>query len=219
MKKNFIKPKKALVFAVAAVLALSATAFAASQTIFNRLDTSIVEGEQYVTEFAIQVSEDETLSLWTMGIDADAGLVVADIEGETHVLNDPLVLIDVAEAQSLFATGHFMIPGYLPDGFQFDNATFSVNPRLHDQEGADGHLTVDFVNGPYRIGMTISAWDDSWAMPIMGAQEDIVINGHPAAIMEGNVMVLADGVLYTIFPSVDTTLSQDTLLAIAESLR
>ena len=219
MKKHFVKPKKALIFVAAAVLALSATAFAAGHTIFNRLDTTILEGEEYVRNFNIKVSEDGETYLVQMDLEDDAGLVVADIEGEARVLRDPLVLTNLEEAKSLFAPDHFMIPGELPAGFQFDHVEFAIDPRTHDQEGADQFLTVDFTDGSDFIRMTVSAWDESWGLPIMGAQEDIVINGHPAAIMEGVVIVLANNVLYTIAATGDDiTLSQETLLQMAESL-
>lgn len=220
MKRHFTKTKKTVIFTVAAVLAMSVTVLAASQTLFNRVDTRIIEGEEYVNEFMVKVSEDGTESIMVMDLDPDAGVVVAEIDGETMVIRDELVLTNLAEAQEIFALDRFMVPEYLPEGFQFAEATFFVNPLAHDQEGADGQLSVGFSDGENTIQIITTAWDENFGgIPIFGPQEDVVINGHPGAVAEGSVSVLADGVLYTVSPVYPLRLESDVLLRIAESLR
>jgi len=217
--RKFAKPS--LVAAVLiAVLSISVFAFA-MPAIWRHLDSRIVDGEDYMSNFEMKVSEDGTETLIGAEFNQDileGGLVRVEVEGEYMVLTDPIRFDNMDDALNILALDNVLTPGYLPAGFAFQVAGFPVNPLNHpDHPTAATNIIARYSNGQDSIQLQIMQWDSAWGISyISPSQVAITVNGNVGAILDGMIMVIIDEVLYTIdAPS----LTQAELIRIAESLR
>jgi hypothetical protein len=80
---------------------------------------------------------------------APTGRVVAEMDGQRWVLQDPLILTDLDEAVGLFrAVEYLKLPTYLPAGFEFIEARFRVCPISNpDEEFVGTSLLIVYSNG------------------------------------------------------------------------
>jgi len=225
--RKFVKPSMAVVAALIAALSISVVAFAAAPVVWRYLDTRVIQGEGFVNHFSVRVAEvadDEELSIFQIEIDsealaaADGGAVIVEIDGESMVILDNLHFDNIDDALNLLAIDNALTPGFLPDGFMFEQAVFPVNPITHPNEfRAARHMYVDYSNGADNIRFQISAWDSDWGISVFSAnQEDILINGNAGAIADGMAVVLIDDVLYMID---GLSLTREELIRVAESLQ
>jgi len=217
--RKFAKPS--LVAAVLiAVLSISVFAFA-MPAIWRHLDTRIVEGEEYMSNFTMKVSEDGTEMV--MGAEfhgdvLDGGLVKVEADGEYIVLADPVQFDNMDEVLNITTLDNVLVPGYLPAGFAFQRAGFPINPLNHpDHPIAATHIVANYTNGVDNIQLQTMQWDSAWGISFFSpSQVAITVNGNVGAIADGMLMVIIDDVLYTITAS---SLTQAELIKIAESLR
>jgi len=221
VKNRRFKRPAAVAAAIAAVLSLT-VAVAAAPSIWRYLDTRVMEGEEFLSEFVVKQSE-EGYTITGMSIDRDAldaaggGAIVVEVEGETMVLSDELHLDSIEEALELLEIDNPLLPSYLPEGFAFERATFPVNPLNHpDQVGSATILNIQYTDGEATILLMVMAWDESGGMSIFGDQRDITVNGHMAAVADGGLKAIINNVAYFISAP---SLTQDELIRIAESLQ
>jgi len=218
--KNRKIMKPSLVAAVLiGVLAVSA-AFAAP-SIWRHLDTRIVEGEDYISNFEMKISQDGTTTV--MGAEfhtnpLDGGLVKVQADGEYIVLSDPISFDNMDDATNISTLDNVLTPEFLPAGFAFQRVGFPINPLNHpDHSIAAGNIIANYSNGEDNIQLQIMQWDSEWGISIFSPnQVDITINDNSGAIADGIIMVIIDDVLYTVSAS---SLTQAELIRITESLR
>jgi len=227
--KRMIKPSIAIAAALIATLSLSVVAF--GEPVWRYLQTRVVEGEQYITDYFLKESADGYLVAGSMtpAEGFEDGRIVVEIEGELHVLRDPLNLTDINEALALFAGDEVpMLPTYLPEGFVFENAQFPVCPINNpDEIGVGGQLYLTYGNGEQGFTIEIrkhpEAWGfDTWA----GGLEEITINERDALIGDGALSVQGTSEIRHTFMtwpmrtgSAGSDLGDDVLIRMAESLR
>ena len=215
--KKIMRPFMVIVAALIAALSVSAVVFAAAPIVWQYLDTRILQGEEFVEEFSIRVSEDGKYSVMVTVIDAEniEGALIVEVDGEPMVMFDKLQVDNMEEALELLAIYNVLMPSYLPEGFVFEQVTFPINPIIHPD--ALSHMLVDFSNGDENIRLQISQHDYQWGMSIFSSnQVDILINGNIGAIADNMVAVIIEDVLYLIDGS---SLTQEELIMIAESLQ
>jgi len=214
--KNRKIMKSSLVAAVLAGVLVVSAAFAAP-AIWRHLDARVIEGEGFVNEFTAKESEEGTL--WSMDIDMEAleaagGRVVVEVDGGYTVILDQAHFYDLDEAIGTFGIRSVRSPGYIPEGFEFQRATFPVNPATNPNAN---HMLADFINGDENIRIQTMQWDSDWGISIFClSQVDITINGNVGAIADGMVMLIIDDVLYVIDAP---NLTRAELIRIAESLQ
>ena len=217
--KRIVRPARLIAVALVGVLFVSA-AFAAP-AIWRHLDTRIIEGEDYISNFEMKVSEDGTTVVTSAGFHTnplDGGLVKVEADGEYMVLADPIYFNNMDDAMNISALDNVLTPAYLPAGFVFQRAGFPINPINHpDNPIATGSIIIEYSNGTDNIQLQTMQWDSDWGISVFSQnQQDITINGNMGAIADGILMVIIDDVLYTISAS---SLTQAELIRIAESLR
>jgi len=218
--KNRKIMKPSLVAAVLVGVLVVSAAFAAP-AIWRHLDTRIIEGEDYISNFEMKVSEDGITTV--MGAEfhtnpLEGGLVKVEADGEYMVLSDPISFDNMDDVMNISALDNLFMPGYLPAGFVLQRVGFPINPINHpDHPIAATHIIANYNNGEDNIQLQIMQWDSDWGISFFSAnQRDITINGNIGAIDDGIVMVIIDDVLYTISAS---SLTQAELIRIVESLR
>jgi len=211
--------KFSVAVAAALIAALSLSFIALGNPIWRTLQTRIVEGEQYITDVVMKVSDDGVIMGSTMRGEGD-GRVVVDVEGELQVWQDPLVLTDLDEALALFPGDEApVIPTYLPEGFVFESARFPLCPINNpDIEHAGGQLMVTFSDGEQSFMLEIRRQHERYGFDIWGAVEEITINGRDAIIGSGGLSVHTSSEVRNTFFAWDV-LDDDTLIKMAESLQ
>ena len=226
-KRRFVKPSIAIAVALIAALSVSVIAFAAAPIIWRYLDTRVVQGEEFLDLFSVRVSEDGTMSVWSIVFDseaiqnADDSAVIVEVDGVTMVLRDELHFNNVEEALNLLSMDNILMPSFLPEGFIFEQATFPINPITHpDELGASGHMFVDYTNGEDTIRVQAMQWNSGNDVGFFSpSQVDVVINGNNGAVTEGILAVIIDNVFYNISTSEYSTITTYELIKIAESLQ
>jgi len=221
--KKTVRPSRIIAAALIGVLTLTAIAFAAP-TIWRHLDTRVIEGEDYMSNFEMKVSDDGTTVVMGAEFHAgplDGGLVKVEADGEYMVLADPISFDSIDEAANLSTLAHVLTPTYLPEGFAFERAGFPINPTNHpDHPIAAGHIVAIYSNNDENITLQIMQWDSDWGISFFSAaQVDVTINGNVGAVADGMLMVIIDDVKYSISASSALNLTQAELVRIAESLR
>lgn len=120
--RRAFKLSTAIAIAILASLSLSMAVFGGA--ILESLGFRIVEGEEYVISYGFHE--------WGGYVELapEGGRVVAqDDDGLLWLVQDPLVLTDLEEAIELFAAPEYIkLPTYLPEGFEFYQATFLFSP-------------------------------------------------------------------------------------------
>ena len=99
--RSFFKPS--MVAAVLVVALMVSAAFAAP-AIWRHLDTRIIEGGDYISNFEMKVSEDGTTMV--MGAEfhtnpLEGGLVKVEADGEYMVLADPISFANIDDAVNI----------------------------------------------------------------------------------------------------------------------
>lgn len=231
--KKFARPSIAIAAAVIAVVSLSAVAFA--RPIWRQIQTTILEGQEYISEFTMKESEDGVL----MGMTAIAenvdemGRVVVEIDGEPVIIADPLVLHDLDEALSLFRSedANILLPTYLPEGFEFLNATFTICPiRNSEQIGVGKQLFIFFGNEYESFAIEIRHNPEEFGFQVFWSLEltELTINGREAhKCGNGGLWVQATpntSYMFMTWPmrfsgAIGSELDSETLIRIAESLQ
>jgi len=216
--KRTIRPSRIIAAALIAALSITAIAFAAP-AVWRQLDTRVIEGEDYVRNFEMKVSEDGMTAVTSLEMDWNVeGPVIVEVDGETMVLLDQIHFDNLSEALALLEIDNVLTPTELPAGFEFERATLPVNPLNHpNHQTAAGHMIANYSNGEDNIQLQVMQWDSDWGISYFSMdQEAITVNGHVGAVADGMLMVVIDDVLYSISAS---NLTQAELIRIAESLR
>jgi len=251
--KRFKKPI-ALIAALIAVMSLSVVAF--GDTIWNYIEVRIIQGEEHVNHLSIMhgpvttIYDDErgttvsqSVVIMESDIDRDAeGPIVIEVDGRQQVLQDVHHFYNLDEALGYFVSSSPLLPTYLPEGFDFERATFSISPVRHpDIFGASSNVNIHYSNGHGSLrlnilhlgNVTFSMTEDGqlvWYEMEFEAEdidfipftinpeaiETIEINGHTAHIGNG-MLALSIGNISYLLDSNDLTIEQ--LIQIAESLQ
>ena len=223
-KRRFTKPSVLVAVAIITVLSLSAVAFAAVPAIMRQLETRVIHGEQFVNYFSEYTDGEFTVSGIEIDFDAleaaEDRLIVVEVDGVTRIISDELHLDSLDEAIGLMVMDNILTPSFMPAGFVFERATITINPLVHSVDtGAGTHMFADFSRRDENIRVQFTQWDTAWGMSVFSSdQVDIVINGHQAAMGGGVVAMIANDIMYIISINEDATVTQDELIAIAESL-
>ena len=217
--KRTIRPSRIIAAALIAALSITAIAFAAP-AVWRQLDTRVIEGEDYISNFGAKVSEDGSESVMSAEFHAgplEGGLIKVEVDGEYMVLADPISFDNLADAVNISGFDNVFTPAYLPAGFELQRAGFPINPENHPNNPyAATRMMAIYSNGEDSINIQIMQWDSDWGISFFSpSQVDITINGHAGAIADGMIMVIIDDVLYTIISS---DITQAELIMIAESL-
>ena len=224
-KRKTIKFSVVLAAALIATLSLSVVAF--GEPVWRQLQTRILEGGDYVQEFFVKESDDGVLM---GGIKLDEnfdGRLVIEVEGEAQVWQDPLIITNLDEALALFPTDvPPMLPTYLPEGFAFESARFTVCPVTNpDVEWAGSQLILTYADGGQTFDIEIRKHPYWGGFDIWGAVEEITINEWNAVMGSGGLSVQAsDDVRHTFsnWPtrnSPGSDIGYDVMVRMAESLR
>ena len=231
INKRIIKPSIAIAAVLIATLSLSVVAF--GEPVWRYLQTRIVEGGQYVEDFFLKESDDGFIRGGMTPAedleDGGIGRLVVEVEGELQVWSDPLTLTDLDKALSLFPGPETpMLPTYLPEGFAFESARFSICPINNpDVEGAGGQLFLTYGDGEQGFTIEIRKHSEEWGFDIWSSDiEEITINGRDAIIGDGALSVQASsGIRHTFMTwpmltgSAGSDFGDDVLIRMAESLR
>jgi len=214
MKNRKIKLSVAIAAALITALSLSFVAF--GDPVWRVLQTRIVEGDQYISDFVLKESDDGfVMGRVTMATEesGDTGRVVVEVDGELQVLQDPLILTDLDEAIALFP-GEVVLPTYLPEGFVFERARFSICPI--NNPGAGGQMMVTFSDGEQSFMLEVRRQHERYGFDVWGAVEEITINGKNAIVGDGGLSIHTCPEVRNTFLG---TLDNDTLIRMAESLQ
>ena len=225
-----MKNKRAMRFSVAVaaalIVTLSLSFVAFGDPVWRRLQTRVVEGEQYISEVIVKVSDDGIIMGGIVpGEDGGSGRVVVEVDGELQVWRDPLILTDLDEALGLFRGEETpMLPTYLPEGFVFESAKFFVCPISNPEvEHAGTQLFLTFGDGEQDFSLVITNNPEEWGIAVWGAVEEITINGRDALVGSGGLSVQATAYTKYHFSinmlSGGSDLDYDTLIRMAESLQ
>jgi len=225
--KRMIKPSIAIAAALIATLSLSVVAF--GEPIWRYLQTRVVEGEQYVTDFFLKESDDGFVMGGLTPLEGfEDGRVVIEVEGELQVWRDPITFTNLSEALAIFPGAETpMMPTYLPEGFVFERAQFTICPINNpDVAGAGGQLFVTFSNGEQDLTLEIRKHSEEWGFDMWaGDLEAITINGRDALVGGGGLSVQGTSeIRHTFFTmpfwdGAGSNLGYDDLIRMAESLR
>jgi len=210
MKKAMKMP---FVVAATLVVVLSFSVVALAATAWRYLDTRIIEGEEYVSNFVVKESEDGNYQIWGVEIDENAsGPIIAEVDGDEIVLLDAHHYDDLDEALArLEATlGTTKMPANLPDGFTFEQATYHANVTA---------LNISYMYGEQELGVRISYYPEEWGIPVWsGSFELVEVNGFNGKTGGGSLWVQVGDVSY-MFDGYNSDLDYDQLIEIAESLQ
>jgi len=225
-EKNNMNKRKVMKFSVAVaaalIAALSLSFVAFGDPVWRRLDTRIIEGYDFVSEVIVKESDGIIGGMiiieGEMGRD---GRLVVEVDGEIQVWQDPLVLDDLDEALALFPGDESpVMPTYLPEGFAFERARFSICPINNDLEHAGGQLVVRFSNGEESFDLEIRRQHERYGWDIWGAVEEITVNGVDAIIGGGGLSIHTSPEVRNTFLSWGSFILDDaTLIRMAESLQ
>ena len=215
--KNTKKIRRSMVVAasLAATLSLSVAAFAAAP-LWRQLETRITQGEQYVEHFERWVSEDGA-TMGASSIDPDASVpIIIEVDGEEELIMDIHHFDNLNEALSLLAVDDPMLPSYLPEGFTFQRATFSISPiRNPENPYAANSVNIVYSNDKgSEIQLLISYYPAEWGGMSIGGEE-ITINGHRGEDAGGWMFVHPEDTLYSLS---SRDVDSSVLIRIAESL-
>jgi len=197
--KRFRRPAVAAAL-LAGVLSLTAAVYAASPLVWRYFDTSVVQGQEFVTDLFIGEVDlpDGTTSVGgSIKIDREAleaaggGAVIIDVDGEEWVVLDELHLDSLDEGMELLQLDA-LLPDVLPDGFHFSRFTFSVNPNIHryafGEMPAAQSARIYFSNDADEvISFTVNAMPDDMALGILDGQQGLLINGKQA-VLSGSIL-------------------------------
>jgi len=218
-KRKGMKFSIAVAASLIAVLSLSFVAF--GDPVWRRVETRVLEGNIDVT---MKVSDDGitagTLTVIEGTIGGDERIVV-EVDGVVEVWADPLVLYDLDEALALFPGNESpVMPTYLPEGFEFERARFSICPINNDLEQAGGQLIVRFGNGEESFDLEVRRQHERYGWDIWGAVEEITVNGVDAIIGGGGLSIHTSPEVRNTFLSWGSFILDDaTLIRMAESLQ
>jgi len=251
--KRFKRPI-ALIAALVAVLSLSVVAF--GDTIWNYIEVRIVQGEEHVNHLRMMTGPTTTgydeergavtsqsIFMIESDIDRDAeGPIVIEVDGRQMVLQDAHQFYDLDEALGHFVNPNAPLPTYLPEGFDFERATFGISPVRHPEIfSSSSNMSIHYSDGQRSLrlcimhlgNVTLSVTEDGQSV---GTDLDfdledidfipiniepygvgtIEINGRAAHVVDG-MLALSIGNISYLFDSEDLTLEQ--LIQIAESLQ
>jgi len=215
--------KFSIAVAASLILALSLTFVAFGDPVWRRLDTRIIEGYDFVSEVIIKESDDGIVAGMVIieGEFGRDGRLVVEVDGEMQVWQDPLVLYDLDEALALFPGDESpVMPTYLPEGFAFERARFSICPINNDLEHAGGQLVIRFGNGENSFELEVRRQHERYGWDIWGAVEEITVNGIDAIIGGGGLSIHTSPEVRNTFLSWSSfILDNDTLIRMAESLQ
>jgi len=196
--------KKTIIIAavVAAVLSLSVVALAAGPMMLRQLDTRVVQGEQYVRQFERWVNEGEGFAGGTRDVDMDVDHsvpIIVEVDGVEELLMDRHTFYDLEDALSHLAVESPRLPSFLPEGFAFEHATFSISPvRNPDHETAANMLNIIYSNDAGdEIQLMISYYPAEWGGMSIGGEE-IIIDGHRGQDAGGWMFVHPYDTLYSL---------------------
>jgi hypothetical protein len=226
--KKFMKPSMAVAIALITVLSLSLAAFGGS--VWRQLQTRIIEGEGFISEYTVMESDDGyTMSSAMLSEGSENERLVVEIEGEIHVIQDPSTFYNLAEALDVFnGAERPMTPAYLPDGFVFEEARFQICPiKNPDIEWAGTHMYIKYGNGEQAFNIEIREHKEEWGFDVWSSDlEEITINGRDALIGDGSLSLQATANTRYTFSKKwyfgdrqASDLSYDDLIEIAGSLR
>jgi len=218
--KRIFKPAVAIAAVLITTMSLSIVAF--GDQIWRPLQTRVVEGEQHVEHLSLKISEDGfTMGTMQMAEGAQDERVVVEVEGELQVWQDPLILTSLSEAVALFAGDEVpMLPTYLPEGFTFERARFSICPVNNaDIEYAGGQLMIFYSNGDESFILEIRKQHERYGFDYWGGNlEEITINGRTALIGDGGLSVHTSSQIRNTFFNAHN-IDDETLIRMAESFR
>jgi len=221
-KRKGVKFSIAVAASLILVLGLSFVAF--GDPVWRRLDTRIIEGYDFVSEVIVKESSDGGTIGGMVVIEGEFGRdgrLVVEVDGEIQVWQDPLVLYDLDEALALFPGEESpVMPTYLPEGFAFERARFSICPINNDLEHAGGQLVIRFSNGEDSFDLEVRRQHERYGWDIWGAVEEITVNGVDAIIGDGGLSIhTSPEVRNTFFSWGSFRLDDDNLIRMAESLQ
>ena len=214
---KFQKLKSSVAIAAALIVLLSVSAFAFGETIWNYLETRIIQGEEYVNYFSIKQNDEYTVSIVEIDFNA-SGPIIAEIDGIPTLILDISTFDDLDEAISHLRVANPLVPAYLPAGLTFEEASFSICPVRNPEEAAAGQdLNIIYSSEQARLRIHILHHEAEWgAFSWMDDLEEIKVNGHSGLIGHGMLSLQIGNTAY-IIDSVD--LSAEQLIEIAASLQ
>ena len=219
--RKIMKFSVAVAASLIVVLSLSFVAF--GDPVWTRLQTRVLEGNVEVT---MKVSDDgitagTVVTMTTIeGEMGSDGRIVVEVDGEIQVWQDPLVLYDLDEALALFPGDERpVMPTYLPEGFAFERARFTICPINNDLEHAGGQLMITFSNGEESFMLEVRRQHERYGFDIWGAVEEITINGRDALVGSGGLSIHTSPEVRNTFLASSADLDDATLIRMAESLQ
>jgi len=220
---------------IAAVLSISAVAYAAMPAIWRHFDTAVVQGEEFVNELVVaevDIPDGTTSVFFDINIDeealeaADGAPIVIEVDGEEWVYLDELHFDNLEDGLALLQLD-VLLPTYLPEGFSFSRFTFPVNPNNHRYMmgvlPAAQQAIIHYVNeAGDSIVIQIGAVSPDTMLGVSERSQSLTINGKAARLGTGfdgvsSLSVLHNGILYGIWPENDGVTSYD-LVRMAESM-
>jgi hypothetical protein len=198
MKKIFkFKKSVALIAAAIAVLSLSVIALAAPAVV-RHFEARIIQGEEYVSRFEIWESDDGEESLVVIEIDVNAEISIPIIaqmqDGEIVLYQARHPFSDLDEALSYYATEP-LLPTYLPDGFAFRGASFTVCPVTNPENpfAATSSLIISYSDGQRDLQFIISSAITEWHKDEMSDERVTEVSGHFQSDGDDRVSVIISG--------------------------
>jgi len=227
--KKFKKPV-ALMAAVIAVFALSVGALAAAGSpVWRQIEARIIHSDGSKGELEMWTLEDDdyTMTIIRMDVnasemsDGDVFFETVTEDGEVTVTQMPDItrFDDLDEALSHFLLENVLLPTYLPEGFEFSNASFTVCPISNPGNyRARKNIFLHYGNGQRTLSLNITYIPTDMEVPGEISFDEIkVIDGTTIAIRHLSRHI--DGIAYIFSSTGEDAVDYATLERIADSLR
>jgi len=198
-----------------------------AQSMWRDADAIILRGNERALHFdADAVATNHLFMDFMLDPDAQGTIFIDDGQGNERLIQDLHVFDDLDEALEHFPFGNVIRPSYLPPGYAFKSATFTISPVRHpDIETAGQTVTIIYSNGEDIIKITIMYWPANMAatngMPVwIDGLAYIEVNGSPGSMAmserAGLLQFTAGDVAYIIQSN---GLTAEKIIRIADSIK